>query len=192
MRIKLLMIMILPLLLIECQTSIWTVLSRKDSKLYSEVEKIMLHETTLSVDFKYGYDPDLEIDYVYKAGTFTDKEIIAKSQDMKKVLLKYNSKQIISFYEKIFQLKETQIWKMNYFREKKNWVNSTFIQKYTLAEAELFHDILEKNVIQINAEYNEKIVKRKNEIKKFVSIKLLKEIENEKRRLREQRKPSWK
>lgn len=192
MRIKILMIMILPLLLLECQTSIWTILSRKDSKLYSEVEKVMLGETTASVDYKYGYDPDLEFDYVYKAGSFTDKEVTDKSPEMKKVLLKYNSKQIIAFYEKILQLKETQEWKMNYYLDKKNWVNSTFIQKYTLGEAELFLEILEKNVLQIVPEYGEKIAKRKIEIKKIVAVNTLKDIELKKRRLREQRKPSWK
>ena len=171
MRIKILMIMILPLLLLECQTSIWTI---------------------LSVDYKYGYDPDIEFDYVYKAGSFTDKEVTDKSPEMKKVLLKYNSKQIIAFYEKILQLKETQEWKMNYYLDKKNWVNSTFIQKYTLGEAELFLEILEKNVLQIVPEYGEKIAKRKIEIKKIVAVNTLKDIELKKRRLREQRKPSWK
>jgi mannose/fructose/N-acetylgalactosamine-specific phosphotransferase system component IIB len=152
----------------------------------------MISETTSSIDFKFGYDPDLEIDYVFKAGTFTDSEVNAKSPEMKKILLKYNSKEIISFYEKIFQMKEIQIWKMNYFRNKKNWVNSTYLQKYTLPEMEQFYIILENNVIQIDPVYSGNIEKRKTVLKQLVAYNQIKEIEYRERKLREQRKPDWK
>ena len=192
MRIKLLMIMILPLLLLECQTLSLSMLTKKESKLFSEVEKIMINETTASIDFKYGYDPDLEIDYVFKAGTFTDSEINAKSPAMKKVLLKYSSKEIISFYEKVFQIKETQIWKMNYLKSRKKWVNSTYIQKYIMPEMDQFYVILENNVLQIDAAYSTQIEKRKTYLKKVVAYNQKKELEYQEKKLREQHKPGWK
>jgi len=191
MRIKLLMIMILPLLLLECQTLSLSMLTKKESKLFSEVEKIMINETTASIDFKYGYDPDLEIDYVFKAGTFTDSEINAKSPEMKKVLLKYSSKEIISFYEKVFQIKETQIWKMNYLKSRKKWVNSTYIQKYIMPEMDQFYVILENNVLQIDAAYSTQIEKRKTYLKKVVAYNQKKELEYQEKKLREQHKPGW-
>lgn len=192
MRIKLLIILILPLLLIECNSAALYNLTKKQSRLFSEVEKNMINETTASIDFKSGYDPDLEIDYVFKAGTFTDSEVSAKSPEMKKVLLKYNSKEIISFYEKVFQMKEIQIWKMNYLRSRKNWVNSTYLQKYTIPEMEQFLVILENNVMQIDAAYAGKIEKRKIELKKIVDKNQKKEIEYKERKEREKRKPGWK
>jgi len=183
MRTKLLIIMILPILLLECQSSIWTMITKKESKLFSEVEKLLLIDTTSAIDFKYGFDPDLNIDYVFKAGTFTGKEISSKSPEMKKALLKYKTADIISFYEKIVQLKETQIWKMNFFRGKENWEDSTYIQKYTLPEAEQFLGILETNVIQIDAAYGGEIEKRKTAIKKIVTDKLQKELEDKENKL---------
>jgi len=176
----------------ECNSAALYNLTKKQSKFFSEVEKNMINETTASIDFKSGYDPDLEIDYVFKAGTFTDSEVSAKSPEMKKVLLKYNSKEIISFYEKVFQMKEIQIWKMNYLRSRKNWVNSTYLQKYTLPEMEQFLVILENNVMQIDAAYAGKIEKRKIELKKIVDKNQKKEIEYKERREREKRKPGWK
>lgn len=192
MRIKLLIILILPLLILECNSAALYNLTKKQSKLFSEVEKNMINETTASIDFKFGYDPDLEIDYVFKAGTFTDSEVNAKSPEMKKVLLKYSSKEIISFYEKIFQMKETQIWKMNYLRSRKKWVNSTYLQKYTLPEMEQYLIILENNVMQIDPAYAGKIEKRKTELKKIVDKNQKKEIEYQERKEREKRKPGWK
>ncbi len=191
MRIKLLIILIMPLMLLECQSSIWIMLTKKESKLYTEVEKMMLNETTASINFKYGYDPDLEIDYVYKAGIFADKDIIAKSPEMKKALVKYKPEEIISFYEKIVQLKETQVWKMNYLKNREKWVNTTFIQKYTLPEAEQYLDILEKNVIQIDPAYSGNIENRKNELKVIVAERLQKELDDAERKLRERSRPSW-
>lgn len=170
--------MMLPLLLLECQSSIWIMLTRKDSKLFSEVEKLMIADTTSTINFQYGYDPDLEMDYVYKAGVFTDKDITAKSPEMKKALLKYKTDEIISFFEKIVQLKETQVWKMNLFRERKKWANATYIQKYTLPDTEMYFNILEKNVLEIDANYSGIIDKRKEEIKKAVAEKLIEELRN--------------
>lgn len=161
MRIKLMIIMMLPLLLIECQSSLWNMITKEESKLYTDSEKVMLEAVTSSIDFKHGFDPDLEIDYVFKAGKFTDKEILAKAPEMKKILQKYDPKELIPFYEKILRMRDTQAWKMNHYKEKKSWEDSTYIQKYTLPEAELFLDILEKNMIQINPVYNEEIKKRK-------------------------------
>ncbi len=166
MRIKIIMLMILPLLLVECKSSLWNQITKKESKLYTDSELIMLDEVTASIDFKYGFEPDLELDYVFKAGKFTDKEIEAKAPEMKKVLVKYKPEEIIAFYGKIVQLKNVQTSEMNYHRQKKNWENATYIEKYILPESEMFLDILEKNMIQINSSYGDEIkkIKEKNAV----------------------------
>ncbi len=176
MRIKLLTLMILPLMLLECNSSFWIMISKKESKLFSETEKVMLDETTSSINFKYGFDPDIEIDYVFINGKFTDKEITAKSPAMEKILLKHDVKEIELFYEKIIQVREIQVWKMNYFIKKKNWANSNYIQKHILPETELYLGILEKNVIKIDAAYAAELDERKSKIKTNVDARLQKEL----------------
>lgn len=178
MRTRLLIIMILPMLLLECQTSIWTMLTKKESKLFLESEKSIIADTTSSINFQYGYDPELEMDYVYKAGIFTDKDITSKAPEMKKALLKYKTGEIIPFFEKIVQLKEIQVWKMNLYRGKKKWADATYIQKYILPDTEIYFDILQKNVLEIDADYSRKIDQRKDEIKKAVADKLIEDLRN--------------
>lgn len=155
---------------------------KKESKLYSVSEMKMLQDVTASVEYKYGYDPEMEIDYVYKAGVFSDSEITAKSPDMKKVLQNYSPAEVVSFFEKIIQLRETQIWKMNKYKGLKKWADATYIQKYPLPETDLFMGILEKNVIQIDAAYAGKIEKRKEEIRTEVSARLQKQLEDEEKK----------
>jgi hypothetical protein len=182
-------IIILTVNLTACRT--WEMLTKKFSSLYTEKEKIILAETTESINFKYGYDPDLDIDYVYKAGQYTEKDINAGLPVMKKILLKYPKEEVIVFYEKIISLKETQVWKMNRFMEKKRWTNYTYLQKYILPETEQYLALLEKNILQLDDQYKETIETRKEEIKKETEENLLKKQEAHEKKLREERKPSW-
>jgi hypothetical protein len=192
MRIKHLILLILPVLLTDCQGSLLTTLTRKDTRLFNESQIAVLKDTTAAIDYKYGFDPDLEIDYVFKAGTIPDREITAKSPQMKKILQENYLKDAVTFYEKIFEMKETQIWKMTQLREKKKWTDTTYIQKYILPETELYLDILEKNIIQLDTAYGEKIEKRKSELKKMIVIKLDNELKEKEKRKQEQIKPGWK
>ena len=178
MRTKILIITILPLLIFGCTSSIWIAITKKESKLYTEKEKLILIDTTSAVNYGYGYDPDLFIDYLFIAGKFTDKEIAAKSPDMKKAMVKYSADEIVSFYEKTVKLKETLIWKIENLTKNKKWVNATYIQKELVPEAELFLSILEKNVIQINPQYAVNIEDKKNVIKKNTIYYLDMEYEN--------------
>ena len=180
---------ILSFLLTGCQTL--DLLTKKYSSLYSETEKIILGETTASINFKSGYDPDLDIDYVYKAGQFTEKDVNAGLPGMKKVLLKYPKEDVVIFYEKIVGLKETQVWKMNRFRDKKKWTDYTYLQTYILPETELYLSLLEKNVFQIDTQYKETIAERKEEIKKQTEDNLQKKQEAYEKKIREERRPSW-
>ncbi len=167
MRIKIILIMILPLLLVECKSSLWNSITKKESKLYTDSELIMLDEVTASIDFRYGFEPDLKLDYVFKAGKFTDKEIQSKAPEMRKVLARYKSEEIISFYVKIVQMRDTQVSEMNEYRDDEEWNDATYIEKYILPEAEMFLDILEKNMIQINSSYGDEIkkIKTNNKLK---------------------------
>jgi hypothetical protein len=166
-----------------CQSSaIWIALTKKESKLYTEKEKIILIDTTSAINYGYGFDPDLLIDYLFIAGRLTDKEITAKSPELRKAMLKYSPDEIISFYEKIVQLKESLIWKIENLTKNKKWINATFIQKELLPESELFLSILEKNVIQINPQYAANIEDRKSVIKDNTRYRLNVQYENEQHR----------
>ena len=179
---------LLPLFILGCQSAIWIALTKKESKLYTEKEKIILMDTTSAVNYSYGYDPDLLMDYLFIAGKFTEEEITKRSPEMKKTILKHKPDDIISFYEKIVQLQATQIWKIENLTKNKKWINVTFIQNEFLPETELFLSILEKNVIQTNPQYALNIENRKDAIKKNTRFYLDIEYENE--QYKKQRRPS--
>ena len=159
--------LLLPLLLIlNCST--WYQLTKKESRYYTEEEKLILEATTAAIDFRYGFDPSLELDYVYKAGTFSEKELTDKNKKMLEVLRKIDREKVVAFYEKMFRLKEIITWNMNNAQKDGEWDDYTLISKYILPDTEKYVEMLEKNVILIDQNYKRTIEERKGEIKKQV------------------------
>lgn len=177
MRTKLIGIILLLLTAACGEASLLSNLLQKESRLISEPEKKMIIETSSSIGFGYGYDPDLEIDYVYRSREVPEKEISAKSGEMNKTLQKYDTDTLIRLYEKVLQMKETQVWKLDYAGERKNWHDYTFIQKYTLPDMELYFNMIEKYVIQSDQAYASKIEQRKSKIRKSLRDRLKREQE---------------
>lgn len=167
---KRLIILLLPLFLLQCST--WYQITRKESKYYTEEEKQILEVTTAAVDFRYGFDPSLELDYVYAAGKFSEKELEDKNKKMLEVLRKIDKTKVVEFYEKMYRLKEIITWHMNEARQESEWDDYTLISKYILPDTEKYVEMLEKNVILIDQNYKNTIQERKGEIKKQVEVRL--------------------
>lgn len=165
-RKKLLLLLIPVVIFTQCTT--WYRLTKKESKYYTPVEISILAETTAAIEFKYGFDPDLELDYIYMAGKFSAQEIASKERKLKDVLLKYTTEEIILFYEKIYRLTEILKWNMNDYREDEDWAEATMIEKYLLPDTIKFFEILEKNVILIDEKYRNIIEERKRSIREQV------------------------
>lgn len=170
MRLKILIILLLPFMLTQC--SVWYNLTKKESKYYSPDELVLLEETTAVSGFSYGFDPDLKLDYIYVAGTYSEKELDAKSKAMRGVLTKYEYDRIESFYEKIFKLKSIIEWNMNYYKKKEKWEKYTLIKTYILPDTEKYVEMYEKNILLINRSYKDIIEERKKQIKANVDKEL--------------------
>lgn len=165
-RKSLLLLLIPAVLFTQCTT--WYRLTKKESKYYTPSEMIILAETTAAVDFRYGFDPELELDYVYMAGSFSASEIASKEKKLRDTLLKFKPEEVILFYEKIYRLTEILKWNMNDYKEDEEWAETTLIEKYLLPDTNKFLEMLEKNVILIDVQYRTTMEERKRIIKQEV------------------------
>lgn len=170
MRLKFLIILLLPFMLTQC--SLWYKITKKESKYFSTEELVLLEKTTAVSGFSYGFDPDLKLDYIYVAGTYSDKELNAKSKALREVLTQYDYDQIESFYEKIFRLQSILEWNMNYYNKKEKWGEHTLIKTYILPDTEKYVEMYEKNLLLINRSYKDTIEERKKQIKSNVDKEL--------------------
>ena len=164
---KFLLLFIIPAVIFtQCTT--WYRITKKESKYYTPAEMILLADATAAADFRYGFDPDLELDYVYMAGTFSASELAAKEKKLRDTLLKYKAEEVILLYEKLYRLTEILTWNMNDYREDEEWAEATLIEKYLLPDTKKFLEMLEKNVVSIDVQYRTTIEERKRIIKKEV------------------------
>lgn len=165
-RKSLLLLIIPALIFTQCTT--WYRLTKKESKYYTPAEMIILAESTSAVDFRYGFEPHLELDYIYMAGNFSASELAVKEKKLRDVLLGYKTDDIVIFYEKIYRLTEILAWYMNDYKEDEEWAEATLIEKYLLPDTKKFLEMLEKNVILIDVNYRTTIEERKRIIQKEV------------------------
>jgi len=165
-------LLIIPVLILA-QCSTWYKLTKKESEYYTPAEMKILIDTTDAADFRYGFDPDLELDYIYMAGRFTSSELVSKEKNMKTALLKYSREEVVNFYEKIYRLSEILAWNVKDYKEDEDWTEATLIEKYLLPDTLKFLEMLEKNVIHIDEKYRSIINKRK----KIIREQVIKELD---------------
>jgi len=164
---KNLILLIIPVVILtQCTT--WYRITKKESKYYTPAETIILADTTTAIDFRYGFDPDLELDYIYMAGKFSASELAVKEKNLRETLLRYKTEEVVLFYEKIFRLTEILTWHMEDYKKDEDWAEATLIEKYLLPDTKKFLEMLEKNVILIDVKYRTNIEERKRIIQKEV------------------------
>lgn len=133
------------------------------STYYTPQERELLGKTTKSIEFDYGYDPDLELDYVfplYKGFTEfkpADKELSQVLQGVDPVTLR-------AYNEKIYRLKTMTALRMEQYRSSGKWNNYTLINKYILPPIDFYSSMMEKQAIKKDKDYINTIEKKKKSI----------------------------
>jgi hypothetical protein len=162
---KILIIILLGLIQLNCLTiKSWF---RAESILYTEKEKIILQTTLDSIGYNFGFDANLELDYIY-SNKFDNKISILEKKIFNEKTFNYKKVNVIKFYEKIISLKKTSIDKMNLFYIEKEWIEYNTILKQYLPTLDIYIKILEDFMIQNYKDYAKKIIlnRKKNETNK--------------------------
>jgi len=141
------------------------------STFYTEREKELLEKTVKSIDFDYGFDPALNLDYVFPVSPgFT--EFKAGDKELTRALEGSDSETLIGYSEKIYRLKTITVMKMEKYRTDGNWKNYTFINKYLLPPLNYYSDAVEKQALKRDRKYQNEIDGRKNLIDKKVKYEM--------------------
>jgi len=171
-KIRVAMMAFMCLFLTRCAVY-YHILSFSDPKstFYTEQEKEILVKTVKSIEFDYGYDPSLELDYVFPISQgYT--EFKAGEKELSRVLEGSDASTLIEYNEKIYRLKKLTMMKMEKYRDDGNWKNYTFINKYLLPPLEHYSDAVEKQVLKRDKAYQYEIDNRKRVIDKKVQFEI--------------------
>lgn len=166
MKIRIAVMAIMCLFLTRCATYYhmfsFTV---PKSTYYTEQERELLEKTTKSIEFDYGYNADLDLDYVFPVtGGYTGFK--AGDRDLSKVLDGVDSKTLVAYSEKIYRLRKITVMRMEYYRSAGQWNNYTLISKYLLPPIEFYSSMMEKQAMKRDRDYMINIEKRRKSLDK--------------------------
>lgn len=141
------------------------------STFYTEEEKKLLEKTVKSIEFDSGYDPILDLDYVYPLTPgFTGFK--AGDRELSKALEDSDNQTLIGYSEKIYRLKTITEFKMEKYKSNGDWKNYTFINKYLLPPLDHYSAVVEKQALKRDRKYQNEIDSRKNSIEKKVKYEM--------------------
>ena len=160
-------ILIISICLSQVNCATFYKLFPEKSTFYSKQEMEILDKTTKAIEFDHGFDPELNLEYVFpQHGEYAD--INVKKKNFSKMLQGIERDSLVAYCEKIYRLKKLTHYKMGRYNEKKEWKNYTFIKKYLLPPLDNYYNLLEEQVFLKNDSNKKVYYKRKRAIDKEI------------------------
>ncbi|MBN2159351.1 MAG: hypothetical protein JW807_08135 [Spirochaetes bacterium] len=175
MKLKGVIAVLSCLFLVRCATYYhFFSFTQPKSVFYTEQEKEILDKTTRSIDFDYGFDQDLELDYVYPVsqGYAAFK---TNDREMAKALNGIGGETLMEYAGKMYLLKKKTIMKMEKYGASNDWSSYTFINKYLLPPLDHYSTQIEKQAIKRGGASQHEIENLKKAVDKKVKIDKMRE-----------------
>ena len=135
----------------------------KKSDFFTEREEQILNKSVKALELGRGYDPRVDIDYIYTY-SFTPGNKNELSSRLSESLKDIPSEEFISFYEKIFRLKALTGVRKKQFEQRVDMINYTYVKNYLLPGILLYASLLEEEAVRRDGSYIKHIDTRKSEI----------------------------
>ncbi|GEM_PF-1828367 len=134
---------------------------------FTREEIAILESTTHALDLDYGYDEETNLAYIYSF-SYSDTNIKQKERFFTEVLEKLKSNSLLNFYKKIYRLYVMTKHRMDFYKDKKEWKYYIFIKNELLPPVQLFYNLLERNINEIEPSLSPAIEKSKKEADQWV------------------------
>ena len=151
-------LVIIPMLIVSC--TYYHRAFQKDSQFYTEQELSMVAETTSALTFGYGYEADVELDYIF-AYPYSKQDFNKKKNAFDTVIRQYRDDDLIAFYEKMYYLRSLTSGHMEGYKKNQEWKRYTFLREYLLPPLEEYLGILESGLLSAVPQYRDSIEERK-------------------------------
>jgi len=134
------------------------------SDTFSQREIGIIDRTTQAIQFDYGYDDGLDVDYFFP---LPNSMAALKNNEAKfiKAIDDIDNNTLVAFYEKVWQNHEKAVLQKEYFGARKKWKEYTYVSKYLLPGIEEYTLLLEKYIVKRDPDYGSRIAVRKAAIR---------------------------
>ncbi len=128
-----------------------------ENKYFTPKERGIVDDLALSIDFRRGYDNKIELNYVYAAGKFSQKEYWSRKHLFVQAIRKYKKSTCLGILKKIYQMEKKATIDMKKYKEEEEWDNYTYISKYIIPEIKQFIAIFEYSMKKVWPRSSEEI-----------------------------------
>lgn len=133
----------------------------EQSNYFNDDEIDMLNMTTILMGCGYGYNSEMDINYV-----FIKQEQNQKSDPFNEIFKKYEKEKLYKFYYKISQIYELNHVLLNKSEKEKNWKYYNVLKSELIPGIDLYYSLLSDNIKSKYPDIYEDIQKQKSNIHK--------------------------
>ncbi|MBN1534115.1 MAG: hypothetical protein JXA20_15700 [Spirochaetes bacterium] len=152
------------------------------SYTFTAGEVKILEKTTKAIEFDYGYDDDIGLDYVYPYPNSMDALKNNENKFMQAVD-DIDNTTLIKFFEKVYGVREKTVLLRDLAEAREQWTRYTYISKYLLPGIEEYTKVLERRVLARDPAYGSVIDEKKAAVREAL-LRRMQDEEN-RRRLQE-------
>ncbi len=148
-----------------------------ESAYFSGGQRQILERTTRAIDFGYGYDTDIMLNYVYPFNAGEIK-IGAREKDFAAAVRDVDEREYLLFYEKIYKLRSLMHYKLENYKSLGEWKYYTYLNNYLMQPFEKYHELTLKQLLGKNPGIEERLPKIRERLDGELSIYFM-ELERE-------------
>ncbi|TFH43426.1 MAG: hypothetical protein E4G96_01170 [Chrysiogenales bacterium] len=164
-------IMVLSCLFMARCATYYHIMPRPTSDFFSTKERDILGKTTRAIEFDYGFDEDILLDYVFPLSpgfaTFKGGE-----RELSRAIEGMDGDTLVAYSEKIYRLKIQTALRMEKYRKDKNWSQYTYISTYPLPPLDHYAGLVEQQALKKVKGYRDEIEERKSEIERGIIMEM--------------------
>ncbi len=128
----------------------------RDDSMFSPAEKKIIEKTTEALDYGYGYDEDVKLDYIHSYA-FSETNMPAREKALAAALRDYSPGDIMHFYGKIYRLGKIMRHRVADYEKDKDWKQYTYIKNYLLPPLQTYIGHIRKQLLARDPSIEQKL-----------------------------------
>lgn len=119
------------------------------SSFFTEQEISSLEKTLNILEYGFGFDSETELNYIY-AYSYSSTNFDKKEKEFSDFIKNADMSSLVLLYDKIVKVRAMTEYRMNRYKELKEWRYYTFIKKDLYAPLDKYMQLLKKNILKNN------------------------------------------
>ena len=128
----------------------------RDDSIFSPAQKKLLENTTEALDYGYGFDEEIGLDYIH-SHSFSETNLPAREKALAAALKDSGPDDILEFYKKVYRLGAMMRHKMAAYEKERDWKQYTYVKNYMIPPLDAFAGHIQKQLLAMSPSLGPKL-----------------------------------